>query len=145
MRIFARLPMPEKQESYRIAIELSVSQAVSTAGIRLRLPQHSSVPSPMIPIEHYRDRLKSEGWNESSDEFWKDENPCFYDLTLTKTVLIFRNEHGQSSPQTFFWKFESQELPDFMDPEHAEVRRYKLHHSMNALLWHDYGNRKIVH
>lgn len=27
------------------------------------------------------------------------------------------------------------------DQERVEIRRYRLHHSMNALLWHDHGDR----
>lgn len=99
----------------------------------------------MNPAEQYRERLKTDGWSESFVPFWRDDDPCFYDLTLTKTVLLFLDQNGQVIADHFFWKFESQELPDYINVAHVEVRRYELHHSMNALQWHDYGDRKIVH
>lgn len=99
----------------------------------------------MGSIDTYRDQLIAEGWRESTDAFWRDENPCFYDLSLIKTVLLFCGNGGAIDETRFFWKFESQPLPDFVNASHVEVRRYKLHHSMNALLWHDHGDRKILH
>ncbi|MCA9449617.1 MAG: hypothetical protein KC931_21025 [Candidatus Omnitrophica bacterium] len=89
-------------------------------------------------------RLCDEGWWESLEPFWQQE-PCFYDLGTIKTVLLFRDDAGQVDEDHYFWKFESQDCPEFLDAEKVVVRRYKLHHSMNALLWHDHGDRKIVH
>lgn len=99
----------------------------------------------MNAIEHYSQQLHDAGWSSSGEPFWRDENPCSYDLTVTKAVLLFRDENGDIDEQQYFWKYESQSLPDFIEPHDVQVRRYKLHHSMNALLWHDYGDRKIVH
>ena len=96
-------------------------------------------------IQRYRAPLLQSGWRESTQPFWKDENPCFYDLSRTKTVLLFRDEAGNVDDGHYFWMSESQEIPGFISPQDVVVRRYKLHHSMNALLWHDYGDRKIVH
>lgn len=95
--------------------------------------------------DKYRDQLLAAGWTESTEPFWRDENPCFYDLTLTKTVLLFADDSGDINEQHYFWKFDAQPRPEFIPSDQVQVRRYKLHHSMNALLWHDYGDRKIVH
>lgn len=99
----------------------------------------------MDHAEEYRQLLQDNGWSESHEPFWLNENLCFYDLSQTRTVILIRDEDGSVDANAYFWKFESQPLPDFIDPANVEVRRYKLHHSMNALLWHDYGDRKIVH
>ena len=90
-----------------------------------------------------RSRLVGEGWRESRERFWTEE-PCFYDLATIKTVLI-PWDSGMSADESFFWKYESHPLPDFLDGKDVQVRRYKLHHSMNALLWYDHGDRKIAH
>lgn len=97
-----------------------------------------------MSLEDLSIRLKADGWTESSEPFWRQE-PCFYDLTRTKTVLLIRDEAGRVDERHFLWKFDWQPLPDYLSAAQVEVRRYKLHHSMNALLWHDYGDRKIVH
>ena len=98
----------------------------------------------MTLLSDQRDKLIANGWRESDNPFWLEE-PCFYDLSKMKTVLLFRNSDGRSSEDHYFWKYEWQVLPEFLDADNIELRRYKLHHSMNALLWHDYGDRKIVH
>lgn len=90
------------------------------------------------------DRLLADDWWESREPFWR-EDPCFYDLGTIKTVLLFRGNDGRVVEGHYFWKYESHNLPGYLDANKVVVRRYKLHHSMNALLWHDHGDRKIVH
>lgn len=90
-----------------------------------------------------RERLIADGWRESRERFWLEE-PCFYDLTTTKTVLLFPVIDDVDAA-LYYWKYDWCEVPEYLDPTSVEVRRYKLHHSMNALLWHDYQDRKIVH
>jgi hypothetical protein len=94
--------------------------------------------------QELRNRLISDGWRESNQPFWREE-PCFYDLAVVKTVLLFRDIQGNVVDDDFFWKYESQTLPSYLDATEVIIRRYNLHHSMNALLWHDHGDRKIVH
>ena len=96
-------------------------------------------------LQDCREALLAAGWSEAAHPFWRDEAPCFYDLTKTKTVILFRDDDGNVDESLYFWKYEWQEVPDFLDADAIQVRRYKLHHSMNDLLWHDYGDRKIVH
>ncbi len=91
-----------------------------------------------------RNRLIADGWKESTSPFWREE-PCFYHLSRTKTVILLKGDDGKTKEDYFLWKHDVQETPDFLDSEQFEVRRYKLHHSMNDLLWHNYGDRKIVH
>ena len=96
----------------------------------------------MTPAQ--RDQLLATGWRHEITPFW-EEDPCFYDLSTIKTVLLSRNADGHPDVHDYFWKYDVQKRPPFIDDADAQVRRYKLHHSMNALLWYDHGDRKIVH
>jgi hypothetical protein len=94
-----------------------------------------------------RQRLCDEGWNSATEPFWESV-PCFYDLGKVKTVILFRvAQEGSFSNSDYhevhFWKHGRHDLPKYLESMNVEIRRYKLHHSMNALLWHDHGNRPL--
>ena len=96
---------------------------------------------------NWHERLTNAGWTASTDYFWNDI-ACFYDLGLVKTVILFKTEEHDSSSRTeyapvYYWKYGSHKLPEYVDQASCEIRRYKLHHSMNALLWHDHGDRPL--
>lgn len=96
-------------------------------------------------LSQWHQRLLEDGWHLSTDSFW-ESIPCFYDLGIVKTVILFKMQWDGSSTRTcyaehFYWKHGGHDLPDFLEP--VEIRRYKLHHSMNALLWHDHGDRPL--
>ena len=90
--------------------------------------------------------LIADGWDAATERFW-DEPACFYDLSTVKTVLLFLTgedvEKQQRYFNTYYWKYGSHDLPDYLDATVVEIRRYKLHHSMNDLLWYDHGDRGI--
>lgn len=96
----------------------------------------------MTPPVH--ELLRADGWKVAIEPFW-EAAPCFYDLGTVKTVILFK--HGQPSERDYlieyYWKLGAHELPDYVDHHLVELRRYKLHHSMNALLWHDHGDRTL--
>lgn len=98
----------------------------------------------MNSLSQEYEKLKADGWHKSNQPFWLEE-PCFYDLSLTKTVLLFPGAEENPEQTLFFWKYDWHEMPDYLNADRVEIRRYKLHHSMNALLWYDYGDRRIVH
>jgi len=88
--------------------------------------------------------LSVDGWKAATDCFW-NEAPCFYDLGMVKTVILFKA--GSNVPSNsgyepvFYWKYGSHDVPEYLAHARVEIRRYRLHHSMNALLWHDHGDR----
>jgi hypothetical protein len=85
------------------------------------------------------------GWHVATDRFW-DAIPSFYDLGTVKTVILTKAEDaagGPSSADVFYWKHGRHNLPEYLSNANVELRRYKLHHSMNALLWHDHGDRPL--
>jgi hypothetical protein len=92
----------------------------------------------------WHQRLTGDGWKASVECFWNGV-PCFYDLGTIKTVILFVASPGSASVSgydaTFYWKYGLHDLPDYLAQERLEIRRYRLHHSMNALLWHDHGER----
>ena len=85
--------------------------------------------------------LCDDGWKADTSYFW-ESTPCFYDLGKVKTVLLFKVEDGQYA-KVFYWKHGGHNLPEYLQQADVEIRRYKLHHSMNALLWHDHGDRPL--
>ena len=97
----------------------------------------------MLPQWHQH--LCDDGWKPDTDCFWAT-TPCFYDLGMIKTVILFKLEGDASGcmyAEVFYWKHGEHKLPAYLEHANVEVRRYKLHHSMNALLWHDHGERPL--
>jgi hypothetical protein len=67
---------------------------------------------------------------------------------MVKTVLLFKSAEaerlaGGAYEDVFYWKHGGHDLPSYLEPKSVEIRRYRLHHSMNALLWHDHGSRPL--
>jgi hypothetical protein len=96
-------------------------------------------------LSQWHQRLLDDGWLASSERFW-EAVPCFYDLGRVKTVILFPVETEASAgefAEVFYWKHGGHNLPDYLERTKVEIRRYKLHHSMNALLWHDHGDRPL--
>jgi hypothetical protein len=92
----------------------------------------------------WHQRLCDDRWEPATERFW-ELAPCFYDLGMVKTVILFRGLQDGSSPgcdyaNVFYWKHGPHDLPEYLEPASVEIRRYKLHHSMNGLLWHDHGD-----
>ena len=97
----------------------------------------------MHPV--WRQQLLDDGWKLETIRFW-DEVPCVYDLSVIKSVILIRTPVKLSVNEfeaEFYWKYGRQDLPSYVDTDHVVLRRYVLHHSMNALLWHDHGDRFI--
>ncbi len=90
---------------------------------------------------HRQNQLLNDGWKSSHKPFWEEE-PCFYDLGTIKTVILFFkiDEPEQTSrfEGVYSWRYGDHDPPEYLPTTAIEVRRYKLHHSMNALLWHDH-------
>jgi hypothetical protein len=97
-------------------------------------------------VQHWHQRLCESGWSPSTERFWNSA-PCFYDLGTVKTVILFKSVHVAAAEShyadVYYWKYGGHNLPDYLEPALVEVRRYKLHHSMYALLWHDHGDRPL--
>src|SRR6187431_1240144 len=94
-------------------------------------------------LSHFHQRLCDDGWQPSTERFWETA-PCFYDLGLVKTVILFRVGNAISDHcGVFYWKLGGHDLPAYLAKAEAEIRRYKLHYSMNALLWHAHGDRPL--
>jgi hypothetical protein len=65
---------------------------------------------------------------------------------MVKTVILFlveRNAPVREYAEVLYWKHGGHHLPEYLGEGNVEIRRYKLHHSMNALLWHDHGDRPL--
>lgn len=96
-------------------------------------------------LSQWHQRLCNDGWKAETDRFW-ESTPCFYDLGMVRTVLLPKVMQAAAecdSAGTFYWKPGAHHLPDYLEPANVEIRHYKLHHSMNALLWHDHGDRPL--
>jgi hypothetical protein len=94
----------------------------------------------------FHEQLCNDGWNAATECFW-DATPCFYDLGKVKTVLLFRVANAPASgpryADVYYWKHGSHDPPEYLKETGVELRQYKLHHSMNALLWYDHGDRGV--
>lgn len=91
----------------------------------------------------WHDLLCADDWKPASECFW-EAKPCFYDLSAVKTVILFRTGNDcRPYAEVYYWKHGPHGLPEYLDAATAEIRRYKLHHSMNDLLWHDHGDRPL--
>jgi hypothetical protein len=92
----------------------------------------------------FHQRLCDDGWWPATERFW-EATPCFYDLGLVKTVILFLVSDSPARDYTnvFYWRYGAHVLPPYLAHANVEIRRYKLHHSMNALLRHDHGDRPL--
>src|SRR3712207_2723928 len=95
-------------------------------------------------LSRWHQRLCEDGWRSATERFW-EAAPCFYDLGQVKTILLLREGDAPAAAYAavYYWKFGGHGPPEYLDGAGVEVRRYKLHHSMNALLWHDHGDRPL--
>lgn len=59
-------------------------------------------------------------------------------------MLLFKNADGSVNETLYFWKHHDQPLPSYLNSDQVELRRYKLHHSMNDLLWHNHEDFEIL-
>ncbi len=94
-------------------------------------------------IFEWHQQLSDDGWKADKDRFW-DSTPCFYDLAMIKTVILVHRNDGTKNGEfgeVYYWKYGRHDLPEYLNNANVEIRRYKLHHSMNALLWYDHGDR----
>lgn len=79
----------------------------------------------------WHQRLCDDGWKPATDRFW-EAVPCFYDLGMVKTVILFKAERDRPLPgcecsEVYYWKHGGQDLPEYLELSNVEVRRYKLH------------------
>jgi hypothetical protein len=96
-------------------------------------------------LSHWHDRLCEDGWHPATERFW-EAVPCFYDLGTVKTVILFILKHNAGVweyAEVYYWKLGGHDSPEYLDQAEVEIRHYKLHHSMNDLLWHDHGERPL--
>jgi len=95
-------------------------------------------------LSQFHQLLCDDGWRPSTERFW-EATPCFYDLSLVKTVILFPLSDARAGQyaEVFYWKFGGHAVPQYLAQVTVEIRRYKLHHSMNDLLWHDHGDRPL--
>jgi hypothetical protein len=95
-------------------------------------------------VAQWHEQLCGDGWRPASEPFWETP-PCFYDLGTVKTVILFFVDEasGRRYHQVYYWRYGGHDVPEYVRQANVERRRYKLHHSMNALMWQDHGDRPL--
>lgn len=102
-----------------------------------------------MALTAWQQQLIDDGWVSATEPFW-DRAACFYDLGTVKTVILVKRPGGAASvgqggdrAEPFYWRYGPHGLRAYVPAAAVELRRYKLHHSMNDLLWHDHGDRPL--